>query len=113
MLRSSLVVLLVTVSGASAAEPSPLGRKVDNFTLKDYRGKEHSLDGLKDSKLVVLAFLGTECPLAKLYAPRLAALEKEFGPKGVAFLGLNANSQDGVVAIAAHARAHKIDFPVL
>src|SRR5438128_517897 len=110
MLRGVTACLMVTVAvcAAGGAEKWPLGPKVDTFTLKDYRGKERSLDGLKDSKLVVLAFLGTECPLAKLYAPRLAALEKEFGPKGVAFLGLNANSQDGVVAIAAHARAHKI-----
>ena len=34
-------------------------------------------------------------------------------PKGVAFLGINANSQDGVTQIAAYARVHGIEFPVL
>lgn len=112
-MRFSLLMVVALASGVSAAEKSSLGRKVDNFTLKDYRGKSHALDDFKDRKLVVLAFLGTDCPLAKLYAPRLAALDREFAARGVAFLGVNANSQDGVVAIAAHARQHQIAFPVL
>ena len=54
----------------------PIGKKVDDFTLQDFRGKSHSLAELKDAKLVVVAFLGVECPLSKLYAPRLAELAK-------------------------------------
>lgn len=45
-----------------------LGKKVDTFALQDFRGKAHSLDDLKDAKLVVVAFLGVECPLCKLDA---------------------------------------------
>src|SRR5437764_10808547 len=106
-----LFAAILTASAATAAEKSPIGRKVNNFTLKDYRGKEHSLAELQDRKLVVLAFLGVECPLAKQYAPRLASLSEKYGPKGVAFLGVNSNSQDALTAIAAHARIHKIEFP--
>ena len=75
---------------------APLGKKVENFTLNDYHGQPHSLDQVGKDKIVVLAFLGTECPLAKLYAPRLAELAKEYEPKGVVFLGIDSNRQDAV-----------------
>ncbi len=92
---------------------SPVGRKVENFTLKDYRGKTHSLDDYKSSKLVVIAFLGTECPLAKLYSPRLQELSASYKPEDVAFLGIDANRQDSITEIAAFARTHNVTFPIL
>ena len=88
-------------------------KSVTNFTLLDFRGKKHSLSDFKSSKVVVIAVLGTECPLAKLYAPRLAALEKAYKKKGVAFIGIDANVQDSLTEIAAYARVHKIRFPIL
>ncbi len=113
--KSALVVCTMFLgSQLAAAEPqSPIGRTVTEFTLNDYRGKSHALADYKQSKLVVVAVLGTECPLAKLYAPRLAQLHAKYKDHGVAFLGINANRQDSVTEIAAHARIHKIQFPVL
>eukprot|EP00913_Durusdinium_trenchii_P028362 g26590.t1 len=93
----------------SEARPAVVG----DFTLKDFRGKSHSLSDFRKQKIVVVAFLGTECPLAKLYGPRLAKLHAEFSKKGVAFVGINANSHDSITEIAAYARIHKLDFPVL
>jgi thiol-disulfide isomerase/thioredoxin len=72
-----------------------------------------ALADFNDKPLLVVAFVGTECPLAKLYGPRLAALAKEYQPKGVAFLGIDPNAQDGVTQIAAYARQHGIAFPIL
>ncbi len=108
------VGLLFPASGAMAAPPeTPLGRKIENFTLNDFRGKSHSLADFKKSKLVVVAFLGTECPLAKLYTPRLVRLAEKYGKQGVAFVGVNANSQDSVTEMAAHVRDHAVTFPML
>ncbi|NOZ38698.1 MAG: redoxin domain-containing protein [Planctomycetes bacterium] len=90
----------------------PVGHQVDSFTLKDFRGKTHSLDDIK-SPWIVVAFLGTECPLAKLYGPRLMALQEKYEPLGVSFLAINANLQDSVTEIAAYARIHGIEFPIL
>ncbi|MBX3412915.1 MAG: redoxin domain-containing protein [Pirellulales bacterium] len=115
--RALVVVfaLASTFGGTSfAAEAeSRLGRPIENFTLSDFRGTEHSLDALADKKLVVVAFLGTECPLAKLYAPRLAALAEEYGPQGVAFLGIDSNRQDAVTEMNHYARDAKLNFPLL
>src|SRR5580704_12619471 len=96
-----------------AAEPkSVVGQKLANFTLKDFRGQPHSLEEAKN-KIVVLAFLGTECPLCKLYAPRLAELAKEYESRGVMFWGLDSNRQDAITEIASYARVHEIGFPIL
>ena len=114
-LRCLFVGLAIIFAAAPsvAAEKSPIGKKVDSFALQDYRGKERALKDFKDSKLVVVAFLGTECPLAKLYGPKLARLAKEYESKGVAFLGIDSNTQDQITAIAAYARIHEIGFPIL
>src|SRR5215470_7275864 len=106
-LCAALALLLPTT--LLAAEPN---RTVD-FTLKDAADKTWSLAGMKDSKAIVVLFLGTECPVNNAYAPRLAELQKEFADKGVQFLAINSNSQDTPARIAAHAKEHGIPFPVL
>ena len=100
------------VRGEATDRQTSLGRQVTPFTLKDFRGKTHSLDDL-ESPVVVVAFLGTECPLAKLYGPRLAKLYEQYESQGVTFLAINANVQDSITEIAAYARTHKIEFPIL
>ncbi len=98
---------------ATAGEASPIGKKVENFSALDFRGKTTSLADFADSKTVVVAFLGTECPLAKLYGPRLAELAKEFAGRGVTFIAIDANRQDSDSDLAHYAKEHNIEFPLL
>jgi peroxiredoxin/mono/diheme cytochrome c family protein len=98
---------------ATEGTASPIGKKVAEFSLQDFRGKQHALSDLKDAKLVVVAFLGVECPLSKLYGPRLVELSKEYAAKGVAFVGVDANRQDSLSEMAEYAKVHGIDFPLL
>jgi peroxiredoxin len=111
--RLAVIGIILSITVPMRAVDKPVSRPVEDFRLQDFRGKEHALSDYRDSKLVVLAFLGTECPLAKLYGPRLAKLAEEFGPQGVSFLGVNANVQDSISEIAAYARTHDIKFPIL
>ena len=60
-------ISLVLSSSAGDGAGAPIGVRVDNFSLPDYRGKTHTLADYQD-KLVVLAFIGIECPLANSYA---------------------------------------------
>ncbi|MGE0607814.1 MAG: redoxin domain-containing protein [Pirellulales bacterium] len=108
-----LAYVAVAAPGAAAGKNSPLGHKVQDFSLRDFRGQEHQLSSLGDKKIVVLAFLGTECPLAKAYGPRLQKLAEEYADKGVAFLGINSNQQDLPTEIEAYARLHGVQFPLL
>src|SRR5205814_2112383 len=83
-----------------APDPTPIGRTIDDFTVRDVFGRPHALAEWADSKLFVVAFLGTECPLSKLYGPRLDELAAEFGPCGAAFIGVNPNAQDSLSDVA-------------
>lgn len=110
---SLLAARAATPSNEPAVERSLLGNQVQNFTLRDYRGKEVSLADFKTGKPVVLAFLGTECPLARLYGPRLTELAAKYGPQGVTFLGIDSNKQDSITELASYARTHGVSFPLL
>ena len=77
-----------------ANSSSPIGRKIDAFCAKDFDGKQYQLSDFADKKLVVVAFLGTECPLAKLYGPRLASMANEFADQGVAFVMMSIKTRD-------------------
>jgi mono/diheme cytochrome c family protein len=61
----------------------------------------------------VVAFLGCDCPLAKLYGSRLAQLAHDYEPKGVTFIGINSNQQDSISAIGRYARQSGIHFSIL
>ncbi|MEN1682060.1 MAG: thioredoxin family protein [Planctomycetota bacterium] len=100
------VAFSINVVG-SAADP------VADFALPDAVGREHSLRDFDESELVVVAFLGTECPLAKLYSARLSDLAAEYPVSKVQFLGVMSNAQDSLSEIAAFARRHELSFPVL
>ena len=109
----SVAMALLALPPVSQAEQSRINRSIENFSLRDYRGKVHSLDALSDAKVVVVAFVGIECPLAKIYAPRLQELHEQFASEDVAFLGIDSNRQDSITELAAYARIHGIKFPVL
>ncbi|MEX0937429.1 MAG: redoxin domain-containing protein [Pirellulales bacterium] len=105
-------IVLVGPASGEVTRP-PLGAAVESFTLASHRGTEWSLGDFEDNRLVVVVFLGTECPLAQLYAPRLAKLQEEFADQGVAFLGINSNTQDSMTELTAYANRHKLPFPLL
>ncbi len=93
------------------ATPAPTWTE---FELSDYRGRMYRFNqDFGSQRILVLAFLGTECPLAKLYGPRLAELAARYEQQGVAFVGIMSNAQDSVTEMAAYARRHDIKFPLL
>lgn len=106
--------------GASPDEKSdlPVDRRVNqrfrNFSAKDVvSGRTISLYNHRGKKAVVLVFLGTDCPIANLYVPRLIELNKTYKDRGVLFIGINSNAHDTAEQIAAHAKENKINFPVV
>ena len=114
MMHFAWLALALVPGLAWADDKAPKGgTKVASFTLRDYRGAESSLEQFAAKKAVVLAFVGCECPVAKLYGPRLAKLAKDYEAKGVQFLGIDANQQDGVSQIARFAKDAGIEFPIL
>ncbi len=111
MVWLALIAGVFSIATHAGATENPA--KIENFSLRDYRGKMHQLTDLADSKCVVVAFVGCDCPIAKLVGPKLARLAAEFESQGVAFLAIDANSQDSLSQLGQFARAHEIKFPVV
>lgn len=121
-LLAILACLLVSwnaVERVSRANPSrdesaaAVGRRIENFALPDHLGHEYRLADFADSQLVVVVFMGIECPLAKLYAPRLAELNERYAPRGVTFLAIDSNRQDSLAELTHFAREYELGFPLL
>lgn len=108
----AVLVGLISVAQAQAA-PVAIGDTLAPFSLKDYQGKDVDLKSFQGSKAVVLMFIATQCPVSNAYNERMAALAKEYQPKGVAIVGINSNRQETTGEIAAHASQHGLTFPIL
>jgi peroxiredoxin len=106
----SAIVAAFLTSALAAPE---VGTKIADFRLPDSLGKEHSLADFADRNFVVVAFLGTECPLAKMYAGRLQKIADDYAKRGVAVVAVMSNVQDSLADITAFVREHKITYPVL
>jgi len=68
-----------------------LGDQAPKFTLKGVDGREHSLDELKGQKGIAVIFSCNHCPYVKAYEDRMIQLAKEYQPKGITFVLINAN----------------------
>ena len=98
---------------AAAAEDAATEPQVPNttFRLPTVDGKVVKLaDG--SAGLTVVCFLGSECPLARLYGPGLNKLAAEFESQGVRFVGINSNLQDSTEDVREYAKQYAITFPM-
>ena len=92
---------------------SVIGRRVPNFVLPDSTGKKLALSDFSDAKVVVVVFMGTQCPIGNAYVPDLNDLSKRFRDKHVQVIGVNSNLSDSADSIATHVKEFKVTFPVL
>jgi peroxiredoxin/mono/diheme cytochrome c family protein len=91
-----------------------VGDKLPNkSSLRDLRGNRRPLRDFKDHRALVLAFLGADCPISKLYVPALLELEKQYRSKDVQFIAIYANEHEDLDRVAVHSRDCDIPFPVL
>jgi peroxiredoxin len=89
------------------------GKKVENFTLEDYNGVKHSLTDYTKSKVIVVMFIATQCPVSNAYNERMVDLYNDYSKKGVSFVAINSNKQESVDEIKNHAKEHGFEFPIL
>ena len=102
---------------ASAARPSTNpdllkpGTLAPAFTLKTPQGQSVSLSDFR-GKPVLLELFATWCPHCQAEAPHLSRLAKELQPKGVAFVSINADSENAASVYAFH-RYFGLPYPAL
>ena len=88
------------------------GQTIPDFTLTQTDGKTFQLSAHAANRPVVVVFLGVDCPLANLYAPRLSGLAQQFAAEA-RFLSINSNDKDDAQAVAAFSAKHRLPFPYL
>ena len=111
--RATFAVDRLPVNPSASPGPLPaIGARIEGISARDVHGNPWSLAEVGRDKVVVLAFLGTECPLVKAYVPRLVELARKYEPKGVVFLGVDPNRQDSHTELSAFVRTNQIPFAV-
>jgi peroxiredoxin len=105
--------LLLAAILSTCAAGADIGNQIEPFSLPDIHGRERSLAEFADMQIVVVAFLGCECPLARLYAPRLQELADEYAARKVAILGVDANQQDSLSDMTTFGRQYGVRFTLL
>lgn len=90
-----------------------IGRHVPDFIRPNSAGKQVALSDFSDAKLVVVIFMGTECPIGNAYIPDLVDLQQRYRDKQVQVVGINSVLSDSADAVAKHLKEFKINFPVL
>lgn len=118
MKRISIAVLLCVCAGLlfakpALAEPATLGAKRPR--LKSIYSTVHSVDQFlkPPARGLVLAFVGTECPVARQYLPRLKELHAQYKSQGIQFVAIYSNVGVTIFDMAQHAQDEDIPFPVL
>lgn len=96
----------------TATDTTATGEPIADFALTDAAGQTFQLSQHADAPAVCIVFLGTECPLARLYLPRLVELNRQFVKRGVVLFGVCSNVQDAPEEIQALAAEFALRFPL-
>lgn len=90
------------------ADAGQIGRRVENLRVAMLSGNAATLDDLlRGRRGLVVAMASAECPISRKYAPRIAAIEREFGSR-FAFLHVNAVEGETTRAIRDYLREFDI-----
>jgi len=110
-----ITAAVIAGSGRSNEVPAPpaIGATVDEFTLPDVNGQEHTLKSLKGKNGTVLIFIAVQCPVSNAYNDRMEKLAEDYKDKGIAVIGINANSSEDAATVKAHAAEKHLTFTIL
>jgi Peroxiredoxin len=119
ILLATLLVMagaVIAGSGRNSSEipaPPAIGATIEEFTLPDVDGRDHALKSLKGKNGTVLIFISVQCPVSNAYNERMEKLAADYKSKGIAVVGVNANSTEDAGAVKAHATEKGLTFTIL
>jgi peroxiredoxin len=95
-----------------------LGTQAPAFSLPDPAGRIHSLEDFATAPALLVAFICNHCPYVKHILAGFAGFAREYGPKGLAIVAINANDaaaypDDAPPAMAKTASRQAFTFPYL
>jgi peroxiredoxin len=101
----------------TSSQMLPIGTQAPDFDLPDAHGKRHALRDAR-GKAVLIVFMCNHCPFVQHVRGELAALGRDYLPKGVAMFGINSNDTqahpgDAPAKMVEEARVAGYTFPYL
>ncbi len=114
------ILVLVFASSVFAFQENDIqyeiGKKIDNFMLKDLTGNKfdvyHELSA-KDVKGIAFVFISYTCPSSRASDKRYIKHAADFKDKGILFVGIGPNTNETPQKMAEHAEKMGYNFPVL
>ena len=103
VVRCASLCALLYLSTLSTIAAPPILKSID----------DQPIEWQTASKLRVYAFLGCDCPVAKLYARRIEELQSRFAPQGVQWVGVMSSPQDSIEDIRSFAKEIEVTFPIV
>ena len=118
VLAAMLVVALAAVAGsgrnpADIPAPPAIGSAIEDFTLPDADGANHSLKSLKGKNGAVIIFIATKCPVSNAYNDRMEKVYEDYQAKGINVIGINANNTEPAAEVKSHAAEKGLKFTIL
>ena len=110
MLRAILLAVFgiaFIISGMTVPQGLNVGDKATDFSLENVDGKMVSLDSYDDAKGYIVVFTCNNCPYAKAYQDRLAALHNTYAKKGFPVIAINTSDAEDDIK----KRAKKQNYP--
>ena len=94
--------------GCARAPASP----VPPLTLPGTDGRAHALVDPR-ARFTVVEFFSAHCPCQQIHDERLRALVADYGPRGVAFVAVDAESDAAMERDRAEAARRRYPYPIL
>lgn len=101
------------VQPAAPVKPPAPGATVTLPAFHDLRGRAYPPAALAKGGTTLFLFLGTECPVAQTYSPRIVRLEKQYRGKGVRTFAVFSNRQETRQGILRYAAERNFSFPLV
>jgi peroxiredoxin len=106
-----LSILLALSASLLCAQEFKVGAPVADFQVRDLDGNAVSFSSLK-GPVTVVTFIATQCPVSNSYNQRMIDLYKDYTPKNVKFVFVNANRSEPAGEVRQHAQRVGFTFPV-
>src|ERR1700728_2996727 len=110
-MTKALSIFMAISASLLCAQEFKIGAPVADFQVRELDGKAVAFSSLK-GPVTVVTFIATQCPVSNSYNQRMIDLYKDYTPKNVKFVFVNANRSEPAGEVREHAKRVGITFPV-